>query len=138
MAPQRLRLLYLLIFLLWCWASLFIGCSATPRIYTMPPRELENIRAGVGTVGVVLVEAPAESEVLMPAKGSWGGAQRGVVVGARLPVLIGFVSPIPGGTALGIMVAPFTALFGGVYGAVTAPSVREVEAAEKTLEECFS
>lgn len=100
----------------------------------MPPRELENIRAGVGTVGVVLVEAPSESEVLMPAKGFWGGARRGIIVGARIPVLIGFVSPVPGGTLLGIFVAPFTALFGGVYGAVTAPSVQEVEAAERALD----
>jgi len=135
MAHKRLRHLYLLIFLLWCWTSFFGGCSATPRIYTMPPRELENIRAGVGTVGVVLVEAPAESEVLLPAKGFWGGVQRGVIVGVRLPVLVGFVSPIPGGTALGIIVAPFTAMFGGVYGAITAPPAREVEAAETMLEE---
>jgi hypothetical protein len=134
MAQQGLRHLYLLIFLLWCLASLFLGCSATPRIYTMPPRELENIRADVGTVGVVLVEVPAKSEVLMPAKGFWGGAKRGVVVGARLPVLVGFVSPIPGGTALGIIVAPFTAMFGGMYGAVTAPSVQEIEAAEMLLD----
>jgi hypothetical protein len=135
MAQKRLRHLYLLIFLLWCYASLFLGCSATPRIYTMPPRELENIRAGVGNVGVVLVEAPAESEVLMPAKGFWGGAQRGFIVGARLPVLIGFISPVPGGTLLGIFAAPFTATFGGMYGALTAPPAREVEAAEKTLKE---
>ena len=100
----------------------------------MPPLELENIRADVGNVGVVLVEGPSESEVLMPAKGFWGGAQRGFIVGTRLPVLIGLISPIPGGTALGIIVAPFTAMFGGVYGAVTAPSVQEIEAAEMALD----
>ena len=135
MAQQRLRHLYLLIFLLWCWPSIFYGCSATPRIYTMPPQPLEIIRADVGTVGVALVELPSESEVLMPAKGFWGGARRGFIVGARLPVLIGFVSPVPGGTLLGIFVAPFTAMFGGVYGAITAPPTMEVEVAEKTLEE---
>jgi hypothetical protein len=137
MAQQRLRHLYLLIFLLWCWPSLFWGCSATPRIYTMPPRELENIRADVGNVGVVLVEAPSESEVLMPAKGFWGGARRGFIVGARLPVLIGFVSPVPGGTLLGIFAAPFTATFGGVYGAITALPAREVEVAGKTIDDFF-
>jgi hypothetical protein len=126
--------LYLLNLLIWSGLWILAGCSTAPKIYTMPPIEIETIRADITTVGVILVDAPAESEVLMPAKGFWGGAQRGVIVGARLPILIGFVSPIPGGTLLGIIVAPFTAFFGGVYGALTAPSVQVVEAAEMALE----
>jgi len=125
---------YLLTLFLWGSLWILVGCSTAPKIYTMPAIEVETIREDIATVGVILVDVPAESEVLMPAKGFWGGARRGVVVGARLPVLIGFVSPIPGGTLLGFLVAPFTAVIGGVYGAVTAPSVQEVEAAEKALD----
>jgi len=134
MFQPRFQQFCLLNLLLWSGLWVLAGCSTAPKIYTMPAMEVENIRADIAKVGVILSDAPAENEVLMPAKGIWGGARRGVVVGARMPVIIGFVSPIPGGTLLGILVAPFTALFGGVYGAVTAPSVQEVEAAEMTLD----
>jgi hypothetical protein len=99
----------------------------------MPPAEVESIRAGIGTVGVILLPDPAEVEVLMPARGAWGGFKRGVYVGATTPVIAGFVSPVPGGTLLGVMVAPFTALFGGIYGAFSAVPAEQVKAAEKRL-----
>ena len=46
--------------------------------------------------GLSIINFPEmrKGEVLMPAKGFWGGARRGIVVGARLPVLVGFVSSI--------------------------------------------
>ena len=76
-------------FLLWVGIWLLAGCSATPKIYTMPPSKLEGIRAEVKTVGVVLVEGSAETEVAMPAMGVWGGFKRGIYVGATVPILIG-------------------------------------------------
>jgi hypothetical protein len=109
------------------------GCAQTPNIYTMQPSALETIRAEISTIGVYLSPERPQTEVLLPAKGVWGGLKRGIVVGARLPVMIGFVSPIPGGTFLGLLVSPFGALIGGVYGVFTAVPVEEVEHAEVIL-----
>jgi len=134
MLSQNGRHSHLRFLFLWVVLWGFFGCSSAPNIYTMPPREVENIRAGLGTVGVILVTHPPKTEVLMPAKGFWGGVKRGVAVGATLPIMVGFVSPIPGGTLLGAVVAPFTAVFGAVYGAAKAAPVREVEDAEMALQ----
>ena len=110
------------------------GCAKTPHIYTMQPSALETIRAEISTIGVYLSPERPQTEVLLPAKGVLGGLKRGVVVGASLPVMIGFVSPIPGGTFLGLLVSPFGALIGGVYGVFTAVPAEEVEHAEVILE----
>ena len=96
------------------------GCSHTPAVYKMEPREVEGIRSDIGTVGVVLAPYPPQVEAVLPARGWWGGAKRGFVSGGTIPVVIGFVSPVPGGTAFGAMVAPFTAVAGSVYGAANA------------------
>lgn len=109
------------------------GCAQTPNIYTMQPSALETIRAEISTIGVYLSPERPETEVLLPAKGIWGGLKRGIVVGASMPVMIGFISPIPGGTVLGLLVSPFGALIGGVYGVFTAAPVEEVEHAEVIL-----
>ena len=122
------RLIPLLVLLL-----VLHGCAQTPTIYTMQPSALETIRAEISTIGVYLSPERPQTEVLLPAKGVWGGLKRGIVVGASLPVMIGFVSPIPGGTFLGLLVSPFGALIGGVYGVFTAVPVEEVEHAEVIL-----
>jgi hypothetical protein len=109
------------------------GCAQAPTIYTMQPSALETIRAEISTIGVYLSPERPQTEVLLPAKGIWGGLKRGIVVGASLPVMIGFVSPIPGGTVLGLFVSPFAALIGGVYGIFTAIPAEEVEHAEVIL-----
>ncbi len=109
------------------------GCAKSPHIYSMDPTDLEKIRSECHTVGVHLDSAFPENRVLLPAKGVWGGAKRGVLVGASLPVMLGFVSPIPGGTALGVLFAPMGALVGGVHGIFTALPEQEVENAETML-----
>ena len=110
------------------------GCANTPAIYTMAPCEIETIRSDIDSVGIVLSEYTPKSEVLMPARGTLNGAQRGVVVGATLPVLLGLVSPIPGGVIAGVLVAPFTAVAGGIRGAVEAVPAEKVAAAEIMME----
>jgi hypothetical protein len=70
---------------------------------------------------------------MLPAKGVWDGLKRGIVVGASLPIMIGLTSPIPGGTFLGILVSPFGAVIGGIYGIFTAVPADEVEHAEVVL-----
>jgi hypothetical protein len=59
-----------------------------------------------------------------------GGAARGIVIGATTPVVIGAVSPVPGGAVLGVLIAPFTAVAGSVYGAIKAVPTEDVEKAE--------
>ena len=106
------------------------GCSLTPKIYKMPPEHIEKIRSSLGTIGVTVSSYPAKREINKPAKGVTGGAARGIVVGATTPVVIGAVSPVPGGTALGVLIAPFTAAAGIVYGAIKAVPAEDVEQAE--------
>ena len=101
----------------------------------MPSQHVEDIRSDIRTVGVVLASYTAEPEILSPAKGPVKGAGRGFVIGAALPVAVGFVTPIPFGSVLGLFVSPFTAVGGSVYGAVKAPPAREVAAAEAAIEQ---
>ena len=109
------------------------GCARTPAIYTMQPEALESIRSEISTVGVYISPKPPETAVMLPAKGVWGGLKRGIVVGASLPIMIGLTSPIPGGTFLGVLVAPLGAVIGGIYGIFTAVPAEEVEHAEVVL-----
>lgn len=109
------------------------GCAPTPHIYTMPPSRLEAVRSDISTIGVYMCPERPQTEVLQPAKGAWGGLKRGIVVGATLPVMIGFASPIPGGSFLGLIVSPIGALVGAVYGTYTAVPAEEVERAEAML-----
>ena len=106
------------------------GCSLTPNIYKMPGDELEEIRSSVGSIGVTISSYPVKQKIVKPAKGVIGGARRGIAFGAAAPVAIGFVSPVPGGTILGLIVAPFTAVAGGVYGTTKGVPVQDVEKAE--------
>lgn len=107
------------------------GCSdLTPKIYKMPPDDLEKIRSGFGSVGVTISSYPPKWEISKPAKGVTGGAARGFVVGASLPVVIGFVTPVPGTTPLGVLIAPFTAVAGSVYGATKGMQAEDIEKAE--------
>jgi len=110
------------------------GCGLTPDIYTMPPEQLERIRPDQGIIGVAVSDHAAKQQVLMPAKGASGGLTRGMAAGAALPIAVGFVSPVPGGTALGILVSPITAVAGAVYGAARAAPAEQVEQAEVEIE----
>jgi hypothetical protein len=123
-------------FVLTAWLVVVLvmaGCARTPGIYTMQPEALESIRSEISSVGVYISPEPPETAVMLPAKGVWGGLKRGIVVGASLPIMIGLTSPIPGGTFLGILVSPFGAVIGGIYGIFTAVPADEVEHAEVVL-----
>ena len=107
-----------------------VSCSQTPKIYTMPPEHIEKIRSSLGTIGVTISSYSSKREIIKPAKGMTGGVARGFVVGATLPVVIGFASPVPGGTAIGVLIAPFTAVAGSMYGITQAASAEDIEKAE--------
>ncbi len=114
------------------------GCSHSPAVYTMAPERIEQMRSGLGTVGVAVATYRAEPKILRPAKGPLGGAGRGIVVGASTTVAAGAVSPIPGGTFIGVLFAPVGAFVGMIYGVLTANSTAEVEKAEETIEQTIS
>lgn len=111
------------------------GCSHTPAVYKMEPREVGGIRSDINTVGVVLAPYPAQVEAVLPARGWWGGAKRGFVAGATAPVVISLFVPVPGGRVIGLLVAPFTAVAGSVYGAFKALPAETVEGTEAVLKE---
>jgi hypothetical protein len=115
-----------------------VGCSQTPKIYKKPPEYVEKIRSSLGTIGVTVSFYPVKSETNKPAKGIIGGAARGITVGATTPVVIGAVSPVPGGTAIGVLIAPFTAVVGSVYGVIKAVPAEDVEKAEAAAEKAIA
>ncbi|UCG12538.1 MAG: hypothetical protein JSU72_18945 [Deltaproteobacteria bacterium] len=115
------------------WA--LTSCSHTPAIYTKPANEVDQIRSDIGTVGVVISSYRSQIEVVRPARGWWGGVKRGFVVGAAAPIVVGFVSPVPGGTLIGVLFAPFTAVAGSVYGAFKALPPEEIDKTEAALNE---
>jgi hypothetical protein len=114
------------------------GCSSSRNVYSMQSETVEKMRSELDTVGVAVASYRAETKILRPAKGSVGGAGRGIVVGASTTVVAGAVSPVPGGTFIGILLAPVGAIVGMIYGALTATSAAEVEKAEKTVDQTIS
>jgi len=110
------------------------GCARTPAVYVMEPASLETMRSGISTVGVHLTPDLSKTDVLFPAKGVWGGIKRGVVYGAAMPVMLGFASPVPGGTYIGLLASPLGAVAGGIHGISAAVPAEEVERAEAMLE----
>jgi len=105
-----------------------------PAVYKLPPEQLEQTRSELGTIGVVVSDSAGTQEILMPAKGFYGGLTRGLAAGAAFPIAVGFVLPIPGGSLLGLFAAPFTAVGGGVYGAATALPKEQVEKARLEIQ----
>jgi len=120
--------------LLLFFSMMAAGCARTPAIYVMEPASLEAVRSGISTVGVSLTPGSPETDVLLPAKGVWGGIKRGIVFGAAMPVMLGFASPVPGGTYIGLLASPFGAVAGGIHGISSAVPAEDVERAEDMLE----
>jgi hypothetical protein len=119
------------------FSSLVTGCSNVPHTYEMTPAEVREFRAGLGAIGVAISEYRPELKFTRPAKGRFGGLRRGFVAGAVKPILIGFVAPVPGGTFVGILVAPFTAIAGAAYGMAKTPPLDEVETAEAGINQAL-
>ena len=114
------------------------GCTHIPDMYTMPPEQVEEIRTGYQSVGIVLSSYSTKAEILRPAKGPLSGAGRGFLIGAALPVMVGFSSPFPLGGVAGLIIAPVTGAAGSVYGAATAVPAREVAEAQAAIEQAVA
>jgi len=105
-----------------------------PAVYKLPPEQLEQTRSELGIIGVVVSDSAGEQEILMPAKGFCGGLTRGLATGAALPIAVGLVLPVPGGSIAGALVSPVTAIGGGIYGAATALPKEQVEKATLAIQ----
>jgi hypothetical protein len=110
-----------------------VACVQTPDLYEWSVDELEERRGSLERVGVVIDQRPAESVILLPARGRWGGFKRGMVIGAAYPMVIGFLSPVPGGFAVGALLAPLTGLVGAFYGMAHAVPPEEVDRALEVI-----
>jgi hypothetical protein len=120
------------------WLGACSACAHAPSIRDLSPLEAQHLRAGLARIGVRTAADRATLTFRQPAKGAWGGAQRGAVVGALAPIAIGAVFPLPGTTFLGILVAPVTALGGAIYGSVAALPGAEVQRAEDSIGRAFA
>lgn len=127
--------------------ALLIGLSACaygPRPQVLPPPPSEEVRAKLGTIGVVSARFTPEAKFDTPAKGrasgAWEGTKQGAVIGAAIVGAIGGV-PLIIGAPIGIVTAGIGALAGGIvgtipgsiHGAVTALPSETVEEAEAAL-----
>jgi hypothetical protein len=109
------------------------GCIGKPPAYKMPPEKLDQIRSDLGVIGVVVYPFDGEVTLRKPAKGKSGGAKVGLIYGAMMPPLVGFVAPVPMGTAVGALAAPVGAVAGAIYGTYVALPVEAVEHAEASV-----
>ena len=149
MLPQSLRPLCYL-----CLCGVLVltqgGCATHPP--TIPPEVL----AQFGSIGLVSAQYSPALEYELPAKGWLGGLGRGAVRGAGTFVVlvptatlmgIGSGAPAAGagaivgaflGAATGAIVGAGYMIGGPFYGAFTAESTVDVEAAEKKLKEILN
>ena len=113
-------------------ASLAASCARPHAIYDASLADLEAVRDRIERVEVILL-GEAGQDLRLPARGPWGGAKRGFVLGAAWPVIIGILTPIPFGFLIGLALTPLGSLVGSVVGAVNAPPASRVDAASSEL-----
>jgi len=127
--PMLIRPAGASLFLLHCITLTLIlsACAQSPKYLTEMDRE------SLGHVGVVSAQFQPEINLTLPAKGAGSGAWRGAREGAKDVIIGSAVTPLPGAIFLGILLSPFVAAGGAVYGAIAAPPAKDVARHEKTL-----
>jgi len=106
------------------------GCASVPA-----PPPSEEVRAGLGRLGICSAPASTSGEWNMPAKGGWAGGGRGAAVGA-LSVL---AAPCAGyGCAANVLLAPVGAVVGGIAGSAMAEPTTVVKEAEAAIQSAFA
>jgi hypothetical protein len=115
---------------------LVVGCaSASPTGPITVRISAEKAQAEFGTLGVATVERMPGVSISGQAPSSRGeAAGTGALAGAVLPPVTGFTVGSFWGLALGILIAPLTAIVGTIYGVLSAGSPEEVERATQMLE----
>lgn len=113
--------------------SFMAGCATPPSVYTMPNDELEQMRDEIHSVAVVRGRYKSLRQFDLPAKGVLPAGGRGFVSGVGATIAVGVVSPIPGGSVLGVILSPIGGIVGFFRGMIVAEPASKVEAAEKTL-----
>ena len=122
-APQRFYGVILL------FALAVGGCAGTPP----PPLPSGELRARIGTLGLVALPFEETIDPEMPTKGAGEGAAAGAKQGGLALVYAGCVGGYAPGCAIGVALAPVGALVGAGVGAARARTPAEVEAAQASL-----
>lgn len=112
-----------------------LGCASGSRL--LPPPPSAQVRATLGTIGVVSARLAPETTVESPTSGKGSGAAKGAAAGffgtaASLGELWGFAVFPPAALVLGGVVLT-GGVVGGVYGAVAAEDAAKVQEAETAL-----
>jgi len=110
-----------------------VGCAKPPTTYTMPPAEVESFRASIQKVAVVRGRYETFRHLDLPAKGTLAAAGRGFVAGVTVTIAAGVVSPVPGGTIIGVVLSPFGGIVGSFHGMFNAVPSAKVDAAEVAI-----
>ena len=124
-----------------CILTLFIGlmavfgCAKSPTVYSLPTEELESMRDEISSVAVVSGQYKTMEQLDLPAKGVLAAGGRGFVSGVGATIAVGVVSPVPGGTIIGIVLSPIGGVVGFFRGMVVAEPTEKIEAAEQALNE---
>lgn len=127
-----------------------VGCASAP--YMLPPPPSEQVRAQLGTIGVVSAPFVPEAEFQTPARGAASGAGRGVATGAAKGFEFGAGLGCAGGGGGGIGAAGagiiclgswlaggiIGTVVGGLGGAATAEPAATVEEAETALKKALA
>jgi hypothetical protein len=119
--------------------SILPAACASPQ---KPPRPViwsvsEESRASIRDVQLAPAGFKLQPVVSLPAKGAGEGAGRGAAIGAIAPMAVGAQGDAYT-LALGIVLAPFTAVIGTGVGAANALPAEEVEKAEQMVNTAFS
>ncbi len=105
----------------------------------------EDVRAQLGTIGVVSARFAPEVELYLPSKGAGGGARRGAGQGAAFSFLVPpgvgcYAGPLGCalGLALGLALTIPGALVGSVHGAIAAEPAESVEEVEARIRQVLA
>ena len=112
-----------------------LGCASGPHL--LPPPPSAQVRATLGTIGVLAAPLTPEATVESPTSGKGSGAAKGAAAGAfataaNLGEAWAFALFPPAALVLGGIVLT-GGVVGGVYGAVTAEDAAKVQEAETAL-----
>lgn len=118
-----------------------VGCATHPRSISPPS---EQVRAQLGTIGIVSPSLAPEPALQGPTSGKVAGAAKGAGLGAGYMILGGLEAGAHAGQGgavvllMAIGLAPVAALVGGIYGAVAAEPAAKVKEAETALQGAFA
>jgi len=114
-----------------------LGCASGPRL--LPPPPSAQVRATLGTIGVISARLAPETTVESPTSGKGSGAAKGAAAGFFGTAVglgqsgLGYLAVFPPAALVLGGVVLTGGLVGGVYGAIAAEDAAKVQEAEAAL-----